>query len=67
MREFQRRVRIALSEHHMLPGDPLRVYNTNATSSHAAAPRPEEEPVPKSSDPTAAKPIQVNPFTGEGM
>ena len=27
MREFQRRVRLALEEHHMLPGDPLRVFN----------------------------------------
>src|ERR1035437_4647841 len=28
MREFQRRVRIALEEHHMLPGDPNRVFNS---------------------------------------
>ena len=27
MREFQRRVRLALEEHHMLPGDPMRVFN----------------------------------------
>ena len=65
MREFQRRVRIALEEHHMLPGDPLRVYSTDGTQ--AASPAAHEEPAPKSSDPTAAKPNQVNPFTGEGM
>ena len=28
IREFQRRVRLALEEHHMLPGDPMRVFNT---------------------------------------
>src|SRR5580698_1964213 len=28
MREFQRRVRLALEESHMLPGDPLRVYGS---------------------------------------
>ncbi len=28
MREFQRRVRIALEENHMLPGDPNRVFNS---------------------------------------
>ena len=28
MREFQRRVRLALEEHHMLPGDPMRVFTT---------------------------------------
>ena len=67
MREFQRRIRIALAEHHMLPGDPLRVYNTNGASSDSAAVRPEEEPVSKSSDPTSAKANQVNPFTGEGI
>lgn len=26
VRDFQRRVRLALEEHHLLPGDPLRVY-----------------------------------------
>lgn len=68
MREFQRRIRMALAEHDMLPGDPLRVYNTNGAPSDSAAVRPEEEVVAaKSSDPTAAKPNQVNPFTGEGM
>jgi moderate conductance mechanosensitive channel len=68
MRETQRRIRIALYEHHMLPGDPLRVYSSappetiSATASH-----PAEEPIPAKPDPTAAKPNQINPFTGEGM
>ena len=63
MRETQRRIRIALAENGMLPGDPLRVYGSNAplpgitrndTNSHGV-------------DPTTAKPNQINPFTGEGM
>ena len=28
MREFQRRVRLALQEHDLLPGDPYRIFNT---------------------------------------
>ena len=28
MREFRRRVRLALEEHHLLPGDPNRIFNT---------------------------------------
>jgi moderate conductance mechanosensitive channel len=63
MRETQRRIRIALSEHHMLPGDPLRVYNTGSP----VPGQPGEEPASKPPDPTAAKPNQINPFTGEGM
>jgi moderate conductance mechanosensitive channel len=66
MRETQRRIRIALEEHHMLPGDPLRVYNTGSPETSATPP---EGPAPavKQPDPTAAKPNQINPFTGEGM
>ncbi len=66
MRETQRRIRIALAEHHMLPSDPLRVYNTDQSNA-AGAPTYVEEPAPRSPDSTAAKPKQVNPFTGEGM
>lgn len=65
-RELQRRVRIALLEHDMLPGDPNRVYNLRAPhtvadgpkTGHAAAAVP---------DPTAAKSPDINPFTGEGL
>jgi moderate conductance mechanosensitive channel len=69
MREFQRRVRIALEEHHLLPGDPNRVFNAFverdggphsvapfATAEHEAAAKP---------DPTTLKPQETNPFTGE--
>lgn len=62
-RELQRRIQIALSENHMLPGDPLRVFG------HLNGPgaSPQEEPVPNAPDPTAAKPNEINPLTGEGM
>src|ERR1700692_25145 len=38
MREFQRRVRLALEEHHMLPGDPMRVFTTFSDSPGDSAP-----------------------------
>jgi small conductance mechanosensitive channel len=69
MRETQRRIRIALAEHGLLPGDPLRVFGTHG----AVSATPEEEATvaagtqAKAPDPTAAKPNEVNPFTGEGM
>ena len=62
-RELQRRVRIALAEHAMLPGDPNRVYNlaaaTITTGAHLDH-QPEHTP-----DPTTLKPHESNPFTGE--
>jgi small conductance mechanosensitive channel len=65
VREFQRRVRLALEENHLLPGDPNRVFqpssNADATS---ASPRPEETP-PPARDPTTLKPQDSNPFSGE--
>lgn len=68
IREFQRRVRLALEENHLLPGDPMRVFSTFGGDGHAgtaAAPPPEhEEPVKP--DPTTIKPQETNPFTGEG-
>jgi small-conductance mechanosensitive channel len=70
MREFQRRVRLALEQHHMLPGDPMRVFNafTGKTESSraATAPHPEEmQPPPAPHDPTTIKPHESNPFSGE--
>jgi moderate conductance mechanosensitive channel len=65
MREFQRRVRLALEEHHMLPGDPLRVYGQQAGAAQAR-PHPESEPpAPEPVDPTTIKPQETNPFSGE--
>ncbi len=56
-RELQRRVRLALDEHGMLPGDPLRAI---AQSGHGHQP----EPAP---DPTALRAQEINPLTGEGL
>jgi small conductance mechanosensitive channel len=70
IREFQRRVRIALEQHQMLPGDPMRVFNTFSVSgkdqNQSAVPTAEHEPPPPHRDPTTIKPQETNPFTGEG-
>ena len=66
-REFQRRVRIALEEHHLLPGDPLRVFTVNGPQAlGAGGPRPTAG-APPPPDPTAAQAQEINPFTGEGL
>ncbi|UWZ82521.1 mechanosensitive ion channel family protein [Occallatibacter riparius] len=67
MREFQRRVRLALEQNHMLPGDPMRVFNSFGETGQALATArtPHEEPA-KAADPTTLKPQETNPFTGEG-
>jgi small-conductance mechanosensitive channel len=59
MREMQRRVRLALEEHNLLPGSPYRVLSGTAPSAAREA-----EPA-KVADPTMAKPNETNPFTGE--
>jgi len=69
-RETQRRIRIALEEHGMLPGDPMRVYSrahSTETGAQTGGPAPgvhESAEAPKA-DPTAAKSTESNPFTGE--
>jgi moderate conductance mechanosensitive channel len=62
MRETQRRIRIALAENNMLPGDPLRVYSARSPDT---AGQSAEEASPAKPDATAARPNQFNPFTGE--
>jgi small conductance mechanosensitive channel len=69
VREFQRRVRLALEENHMLPGDPNRVFNSfldraPETAAASALSTTEHEP-PPAHDPTSIKPQESNPFTGE--
>lgn len=69
MREFQRRVRLALEENQMLPGDPNRVFNSfldKVTGTHSTAftSAAEHEP-PPARDPTTIKPQESNPFGGE--
>ncbi|HTX76937.1 MAG TPA: mechanosensitive ion channel family protein [Terracidiphilus sp.] len=68
VREFQRRVRLALEENHMLPGDPMRVFNAFGGEQHATAPAtpPAEHEPPPPPHPTTIKPQESNPFTGEG-
>jgi len=64
VREFQRRVRLALEEHHMLPGDPNRVFGAFGDAGASAVKSEHEEAAPVH-DPTANKVQDVNPFTGE--
>jgi small conductance mechanosensitive channel len=68
VREFQRRVRLALEANHMLPGDPNRVFNSffskeSEGSTLTANPSTEHEATPPR-DPTTIKPQESNPFTG---
>lgn len=65
-RETQRRIRLALVEHGMLPGDPMRVYTVAEEEGDREQVRTaqHEGEAPKP-DPTAAKPTESNPFTGE--
>jgi moderate conductance mechanosensitive channel len=58
-RETRRRIRIALEENHMLPGDPMRVFGMQGAAALAGEPAAHEAKAP---DPTAAKPNEINPF-----
>ena len=62
VREFRRRVRLALEEHHLLPGDPYRVFTGSAGSS--AQPGGKERVEAAKADPTTIKPQEPNPFSG---
>jgi moderate conductance mechanosensitive channel len=64
MREFRRQVRMALEQHHLLPGDPNRVFRTFDETGEPVANRPVEEAAP-AHDPTTLKVHEPNPFTGE--
>ena len=57
MRAMQRRIRLALEEHNLLPGSPYRVLSGVAPLREAEA--------GKAPDPTTAKANETNPFTGE--
>jgi moderate conductance mechanosensitive channel len=61
VREMQRRIRLALEEHNMLPGSPYRVLNASGQAASASR----EGEAAKAPDPTTAKPNETNPFTGE--
>lgn len=64
IREFRRRVRLALEEHHMLPGNPYRVFNTFSNQEPGRPTEPLQKPA-ATPDPTTLKPQETNPFTGE--
>jgi small conductance mechanosensitive channel len=61
IREFRRRVRLALEEHHLLPGNPYRILNQFPDHS-TITPEPPADPAPLQ-DPTTIKPEESNPFT----
>lgn len=70
-RETQRRIRLALDEKGILPGDPMRVYSRDRAQGAGDGPQPavggvRQPESPAKPDPTAAKSTEVNPFTGEG-
>src|ERR1700722_11423424 len=61
VREFRRRVRLALEENHLLPGDPNRVFQTfvdQVSGKRGNAPAADAKPT----DPTLIKPEDNNPF-----
>jgi len=64
MREFQRRVRLAFEEDHLLPGDPNRVFMPSGGGLAPSAVGHEDSSA-KGVDPTTLKPQETNPFTGE--
>jgi len=63
VREFKRRVRLALEENNMLPGDPYRVY-TGGTENTPRPGGPAAPPEHPKRDPTTIKPQESNPFGG---
>ncbi len=62
VREFRRRVRLALEEHHLLPGDPNRIFRTFEETG-GAAPGQRTAEAAQEPDPTLLKPQDGSPFT----
>ena len=60
VREMQRRIRLALEEHNILPGSPYRVLSGSAPTA-----KPEPAAEEKAPDPTTAKPNETNPFIAQ--
>jgi small conductance mechanosensitive channel len=67
IREFRRRVRLALEEHQLLPGDPFRVFSSFSgdQSPVRATNLAAEAATTAATDPTLTKADSGNPFTGE--
>jgi small-conductance mechanosensitive channel len=64
IREFRRRVRLALEQNHMLPGNPYRVFTSFTGPANGGTAAATEEAATER-DPTTLKPQESNPFTGE--
>ena len=66
VREFRRRVRLALEEHNLLPGNPNRVFNSFGEHNVGQLDRINTRAqAPPARDPTTIKPEENNPFTGK--
>ena len=63
VREFRRRVRLALEEHQLLPGDPNRIFRSFGDEPETVTKQAHE--ATQAPDPTTLKPHETNPFTGE--
>ena len=64
IREFRRRVALALEENHVLPGDPLRVYRGSIDSQAPPVEAKSTKSLTTEPDPTTIKPSEGNPFSG---
>jgi small-conductance mechanosensitive channel len=64
VREFRRRVRLALEENHLLPGDPNRVFRMFEETAADSPNRPITEATP-AHDPTTLKPHDGSPFSSD--
>jgi small conductance mechanosensitive channel len=64
VREFRRLVRLALEEHHLLPGDPNRIFNSFLDKVTGSGKQPIQDAVPPH-DPTTDKAPDGNPFSSE--
>lgn len=59
LREMQKRIRLALEENHMLPGNPFRVIGGHGVT----APGERPNAAAPAADPTTNKPNETNPFS----
>jgi small conductance mechanosensitive channel len=62
VREFRRQVRLALEQHHLLPGDPNRIFSTFVETPTRR--QPTEEPA-HAPDPTTLKPHDGSLFSSD--
>jgi len=66
VRDFKRRVRLALVAENLMPGDPFRVFNGPDEPAQVVRGRmAEEAAMVAQADPTMGKKIDLNPFGGE--